>query len=465
MLKRLILILAIIGLLLGFEASAYSTFSNGTLIRGSGPEVYVLEYGLKRWIFTPLIFKNLFYDWNKIKIVADEILNSFPSGNKISNVFSDGALVRSEISPKVYLYDNGKLRWVPDPYIFNSNDFSWENINIIPDKKIKAYKIGADIKAGEFLLLPSAFFTVKPLKETDIKKVTFTYSGTNPTGHISQLTFETFLEGYDKAWQAASAKFTRTIDLPATNKTYTFYVRSRNKDGKVDLYPASYIFKTIDFSTSSYAQLKIASVTRKAVPELNENIKITNNSKENIDITGLVIKNQKNETIIIPKAAEVLNLQISDSVKNLILEQGKTATIFSGPSPVGKNFRLNKCAGYLNAYFNFLPKLREECPKPIDQELLALGLSNNCRDYIKSLSVCTPPNTSDIRVTYDGQCTNYLLNTFNYTNCAVRYQVDPDFLKNDWYVYLNRGSAFWNDLHGEAKLLDRDGNIIASYAY
>ncbi|MBU4338515.1 lamin tail domain-containing protein [Patescibacteria group bacterium] len=460
--KRLIVILAIIGLLFSFESQAYSTFSNGTLVKGSGPEVYVLEHGIKRWIPNPAIFKNLFYDWGKIKKVADDMLNSFPNGNNMGKIFSDGALLKSDKSPKVYLYDNGKLRWVTDPNIFNSNDFSWENITVIPDNKIKTLKVSADVKSGEFLLLPATFITVKPPKETDIKKVTFSYSGVNPTGPVSELTWETFLDGYDAAWQGAYSKYTRTIDLPAVNKTYTFYARSRNKDGKIDSRPASYTFKTIDFS-SLYNQLKISSVTRKAVPELNENIKITNSSKTSIDITGLVVKNQKNETAYLPKAVEVLYLQAGDLAKNLILEPGKTVIIFSGPSPAGKNFRLNKCAGYLNYYYNFLPRIREECPKPIEQELA--GFNRNCRDYVKNLKACAPPNTADIKVTYDSQCANYLISAFNYSNCVARYQIDPDFLKNDWYIYLNRSSGFWNDLRDEAKLLDKDGNLIDSYSY
>lgn len=332
MLKRSILILAVIGLLFGFKSQAYSNFSDGALVKGNGPEVYVLEHGLKRWIPSTLIFKNLFYDWGRIKIVPDDVLNGFPLGNKMSTSFSDGVLLKSDKSPKVYLYDNGKLRWVPDPYIFNSNNLSWENISVIPDKKIKAIKFGADIKNGEFLFLPSTFFTVKPPVETDVKKVTFSYSGTNPTGSVSELTWETFLDGYDTAWKGASSAFTRTIDLPAVNKAYTFYVRSKNKDGKIDASPAFYTFNIIDYS-SSYKQLKISGITRKAAIELNESIKITNNSKVNIDVTGLAVKNQKNDKIYLPQAVEVLNLGAGDSAKNLILEPGKSVTVFSARSP------------------------------------------------------------------------------------------------------------------------------------
>lgn len=463
MLKRLILVLAVIGLLFGAKSQAASTFSNGTLIKGSEPEVYVLEHGVKRWISTAKIFNNLFYNWSKIKTVSNEILTSFPSGTKMGSTFSDGILMKSDKAPKVYLYDGGKLRWIPSSSIFDSNNFSWENIYVIPDKNIKKIKAGADVKSGEFLLLPVSYFTVKPLAETNVKKVIFTYSGFNPTGSVSGLTWETYMDGYDKSWQKASSKYTRTIDLPAVNKTYTFYVRSRNKEGKVESKPISYTFKIIGFSSSLYNKLKISGLTRKASIALNENIKITNISKEAIDITGLIIKNQKNETVNIPQAVETLYLQAGEVAKNLIIEPGKSVTIFSGVSPVGKSFRLNKCMGYLNNYYSFPIKISAECPKPLDQELT--NFSDNCRNYIKNLKACAPPNTADLKVARDSQCTNYLIKTFNYSNCVSQYQMDPDFLKKDLYIFLNRASGFWDDLHGEAKLIDKDNGLIAIYTY
>ncbi len=460
--KRLILILAIAGLLFSPKSHAYSTFSNGALIRGSGPEVYVLEHGAKRWIANPSVFNNLYYNWEKIINVADSTLNIFPNGAKVDKDFSDGALLKTEKSPKVYLYDKGSLRWVPDPYVFNSNNFSWENINAVPDKVIKSKKIGADVKSKEFLLLPTTFITAKPPEETDFKKVTFSYSGTNPAGPVSELTWETFLDGYDGSWKRASSAYTRVIDLPAINKTYTFYVRSRNKEGKIDPYPASYTFEIINFSLL-YKKIKISGVKSKGSSALDEYIKITNASKENIGITGFILKNKRNETLIVPKAVEALYMQEGDVNQDIILEPGKTATIFSGSSPVGKNFRLNKCAGYLNYYYNFSPKLKEECPKPIEQDLA--GFDKNCRDYIKTLKACAPPNTSDIKITYDKQCTDYLISAFNYTSCVARYQVDPDFLKNDRYLYSNRSSGYLDDQHDEIKLYGKDNNLIDSYSY
>ena len=40
------------------------------LIKGSGPEVYALENGDRRWIESPAAFAYFNYDWKNIKLVS-----------------------------------------------------------------------------------------------------------------------------------------------------------------------------------------------------------------------------------------------------------------------------------------------------------------------------------------------------------------------------------------------------------
>jgi len=461
--KHLIILIIIFGLFFGFQGRAQN-FLDGTLIKAGGPEVYVLEHGLKRWIINPKIFSELFYSQDKIIRVSDNDLANFPPGNKLdsSGNFPDGALLKSAGNPKVYVSDQGSLRWIPNPDVFNSNNFSWGNIITVSGNAIDNKGKGADVQNGEFLLLPTAFITEKPPAQINLTRVTFSYSGTNPTGPVSELTWETFLDGYDAYWQGPTSNYTRVIDLPGVNKTYTFYVRSRNKGGKIASRPASYSFGTAGFS-STYAQLKINDIKRSGSTETDEYVKIANYSAASIDITGLVLKNKNNETLPIPKGSEYLYLENGGSLKDIILEPGKNAIIFTGSSPAGKNFRLNKCTGYLNYFYNFSPSLPQECPKPADQDIMTLG--KNCRDYINALQACATPNTADLKVSFDSQCTSYLTSIFNYSGCVTRHQSEPDFLKNDWYIYLNRRAGIWDDQRDEAKLLDQNNNLIDSYGY
>jgi hypothetical protein len=466
--KYLIVLIITLGLFFGFQSHAM-TFSDGMLIKGSGPEVYVLEHGLKRWITTPKVFSGLFYSWDKIIRLSDSDLANFPPGNKLdsSGSFPDGALLKSAKNPKVYISDQGKLRWIPNPDIFNSNNFSWENIIIAPDNTIKNKGKGADAQNGEFLLLPTVFITEKPPVEIDAAnsivnntvKVTFRYSGANPTGPISELSWETFLEGYDTRWQQTS-QYTRAINLPGNSKAYKFYARSRNKSGKFSAHPASYSFKLVNFSLF-YKKIKINSIKKSGTAELDEYIKISNSSQDSINITGFIIENKAGEIKRIPKGSEIFN-PTQDYAGDIILGKGNSAIIFTGSSPIAKNFRLNKCAGYLN-YYNFFLKIPEECPKPLDQDIT--GFSQDCRNYIKNVKTCGAADIDYSKIRYDNNCRSYITANLNYSGCLSNYRHYPDFLKNDWYVFLDWSRDFWDNQHDEAKLFDKDGNSVDTYSY
>ncbi len=422
----------------------------------------MIEHGLKRWIPNPEIFQKLSYDWKKILFVGNSALSGIPPGDKLENGdnYPDGALIRAAKRKEIYVVDQGKRRWIPNPDIFYSNNFSPRNIVIVSEEKLKSIERGTDVKNGEFILLPSTFISEKPLAEINFTKVVFRYSGTNPTGPVSELNWETFLEGYDDRWQRTS-EYSRVFDLPAINKSYTFYVRSRNKDGKVASRPASFSFKVIGFSFFN-KKLKTDGIKSGGSFNLDEYIKIANISNEKINITGMIVKNKADEIAIVPKGTKILYVGERDDETDIILEPGKSAFIFTGSAPVGKSFLLNKCTGYLNIY-NFLVRPPQECPRPAEQEIASF--SRDCRDYIKGLGTCEIPNTAAPKIAFEKECTDFLAGNLNYVGCLKRYRSDPDFLKNDWYIYLNRTNEFWDDRHDEAKLLDKENNLIDSYSY
>ncbi len=458
--KYIIILIMLFGLVFGLESRA--AFSDGDLVKGNGPEVYAIEHGAKRWIPNPDIFQKLFYDWKKILLVGDSVLSGIPPGNKLENGnnYPDGALIRAAKRKEIYVIDQGKRRWIPNPDIFYSNNFSPWKVIIVSDEKIKSIKQGADIKSGEFLLLPDTYLTEKPPAEINFTKVNFRFSGANPEGPASELSWETFLEGYDDRWQQTS-QYTRTVDLPGISKSYKFYVRSRNKSGKVDPYPAAYSFKVIGFS-SLYKKLKIGGVRSGGSANLDEYIKIASNSRESINITGLVLKNKNREIGRIPGGVGLFYLEGNDYGSDIVLGPGQSATIFAGTSPVGKNFRLNKCTGYLN-YYNPLARFPEECPRPTKQSIS--GFSKNCRDYINGLRTCGTPDFNTLAIVYDEQCKKYLTDNFSYSGCLNNYRSDPDFIKNEWYVFLGSSQEILDNQHDEVKLADKDGNLIDSYSY
>ena len=56
---------------------------DGSLIRGSGYRVYLIENGNKRWITSEKVFVALGYDWNNIISVSDGELNLYSDSGDI----------------------------------------------------------------------------------------------------------------------------------------------------------------------------------------------------------------------------------------------------------------------------------------------------------------------------------------------------------------------------------------------
>ncbi|MBU1177058.1 hypothetical protein KKH96_01215, partial [Patescibacteria group bacterium] len=89
------------------------------LIKGDGPEIYVLENGTRHWIPDIETFNSFKFKWGNIKNVSDLILESYPQADdwKKSSKYPDGTLLRGS-GPKVYLIELGKKRWIPTANIF-----------------------------------------------------------------------------------------------------------------------------------------------------------------------------------------------------------------------------------------------------------------------------------------------------------------------------------------------------------
>src|SRR3989338_5468302 len=115
-----------------YSAWAFSAFSDGTLIKGSGPEVYALENGLKRHITTEAVFDGFEYNWDKIQYIADEDLARYPTGKKIDNArsYPEGALVRGARNRegdgvRVHLVKSASPGWAGNEQGFSEFGVFW----------------------------------------------------------------------------------------------------------------------------------------------------------------------------------------------------------------------------------------------------------------------------------------------------------------------------------------------------
>lgn len=115
---------------------------SGSIVKGSGYKVYVIEGNNKRWIKTAEAFLKLGYKWNWIEKVDDHMLSEYKDASDISSAAKhpDGTLVKYASSPAVYLIENGKKRPISSAETFTKMGFDWSRIITISKKE--TYKTG-----------------------------------------------------------------------------------------------------------------------------------------------------------------------------------------------------------------------------------------------------------------------------------------------------------------------------------
>lgn len=129
-------------------STSYNLKLNGSVIKGYSPKVYLIENSKKRWITTAEIFISKGYNWNDIISVADEELGLYPDGEDISISYSlkpNGSLIKGS-RPEVYLIENNSKRWITNANVFISNGYKWEDIIIVENYELNAYPNGKNIE-------------------------------------------------------------------------------------------------------------------------------------------------------------------------------------------------------------------------------------------------------------------------------------------------------------------------------
>ena len=435
------------------------------LIKGSGPEVYVLENGTRRWIPNPETFEYRGYKWTNIKIISDVLLLSYPQGNDLSKYsdYPEGTLLKGS-GPEVYLIELDKRRWFPNPVIFEGNNFGWKYIYDIDDDKLDRINQGDNITLSEPNRYPETIILEGPAQGAILEtaEVDFKYSGTNPLGETSDLKFETYLVGHDTRWHSQYSSDTETYSLSEENKVYTFYVRAKNKQGYYDPSSASLSFQ---IGVSPYYQkVEIRNVHAKEDDFTNDYFVLRNNNDQTINITEWTIETS-GETITIPQAIKKLSYPYSENSQlDIELAQRDEVIISMGLAPDGVNFRTNKCAGYLDQLSQYSPSLDENCPY-LDESKYSY-LEKPCCDFIDGLSRCEIPNYTGVPyVCIDSQCTGFLNEKFNYSQCYEDYEKEVDFLEDEWRVFLNKSIDILDNDSDTLILRDADGLVVDEYSW
>lgn len=435
-----------------------------SLIKGSGPKIYVLENRIKRWIPSPEVFNYFKYQWGNINVISDTLLGYYPEGEKLDKYddYPDGSLLKGS-GPEIYLIEKGERRWIASETVMEKYQFEWRNIVQADDKELDKIKKGDRVGLAESNRHPETLILDGPKEGESLQsgEIAFKFSGSNPLGSASDLTFETFLKGYDARWQSQSSD-SKTYKL-TENKSYTFYVRVKNKQGYCDLSPA---WRNFRLGVSPYyGKVEINRVYPKEKKFDQDYLILRSNDRGVVNISGWKIRNKNNETFVIPRAAEKLSGSFANSQKiDIVLNYGGKVIVSARPNTIQGNFRVNKCVGYLGETSEFYPKLSRDCPVPAKSKYS--GLKKTCREFIDDLSRCEISDYSkNYDVAADSQCTAFLNDNFNYSQCFKKYSLDVDFLADEWRLFMAKTKDFFDDGEDKIILMDNNGLLVDEYSY
>lgn len=180
---------------------------------------------------------------------------------------------------------------------------------------------------------------------------------------------------------------------------------------------------------------------------------------EAINVSGWVLR-ANNGSQIVPRAVNIYDPSGLASETDVYLKSGNVLYIYTSPSAIGVNLRLNKCIGYLENTNHFMPSLPMNCPYVPRSEVS--NFSGRCQDYIMSLGSCRLPGPNP-PIPYSEDACRYYLDRLNYRGCFERYRSDPDFLGYEWRAWS--GSRFLDERHDRILLLDKQGLLVDIYEY
>jgi hypothetical protein len=340
------------------------------------------------------------------------------------------------------------------PYLIITPSYAKENKKYINNKNLETH-----------LINPQQKITILEDNTFDL-----IVNGENKKNPLDKIYFQYQIKPLDSHWQNLYSK-TKKIVLPKGNNLYTLYVRSVNKNLEVDPTPAKV-----------YIYTKISNYFKDISIEINSQrnlLILKNNSQKEINVSQWRIISSK-VNFLIPQAVKDVNPHLEKRWEDIILSKNNRLIIyplyattadflpknFKYPyplqSPLGFNFRVNKCFRYL---MNNFPDLKQyiryynfPCDKLSKNEILNLRLnfkiSNNCAKVLENLS-CSGPKPEDwLKINYDSNCYRIFENRFTYNGCYQNKKNDKDFYLNDWLIFVPIFDTFTNLKYDKIEIYD-----------
>ncbi len=112
---------------------------DGLVLKGSGPEFYMLEENKLRWISSLDAFEHLGLTWEDVHIVEDSYLDRFEEGRPIH------VLLKCQASPHIYRLENEQKRWIKDIDTFLAEGHVWDDVRFVSCDYLRDLPTGRSI--------------------------------------------------------------------------------------------------------------------------------------------------------------------------------------------------------------------------------------------------------------------------------------------------------------------------------
>lgn len=112
---------------------------DGLLLKGSGPEVYVLEDDALHWVSSLDAFAHRGYAWDDVHIVENEVIAGFEQGEPYH------VLLKCKESPHIYRLENDHKRWIRDIPTFRREGHVWEEVRFVDCAYLRSIPMGPPI--------------------------------------------------------------------------------------------------------------------------------------------------------------------------------------------------------------------------------------------------------------------------------------------------------------------------------
>jgi hypothetical protein len=121
--------------------SAALIIRDGLVLKGSGPEIFILQDDRLRWISSLDAFEHLGLNWGDVHGVEDEFLKRFEEGPPIH------VLLKCYDSPHIYRLENGQKRWIRDLETFTAEGHVWEDVRFVDCVYLRSIPDGTPVPA------------------------------------------------------------------------------------------------------------------------------------------------------------------------------------------------------------------------------------------------------------------------------------------------------------------------------